>query len=124
MKAIEKGGGFDNLKATITRKTDGGATGNNGKATEIPPIKTVDTFLGRFVEVYRFANEMQYDKTQRDMAALVKLLKHKDSDELAVACVEMEMFLSDLNKEMGLSKRYNDLQKRNSDLPSGTRQAA
>lgn len=123
-KAFEKGGGLKALKDTVTRNTDGGATGNNGKATEVPPIKTVDTFLHRFVEVYRYANEMQYAKDQRDYAALVKLLKHKDSDELAVAMVEMEMFLSDCNKELGLSKRYNDLQKKGSELPSGTKQAA
>lgn len=123
-KAIEQGGGFDKLKGTITRNTEGGATGNNGKATETPPIKTVDTFFHRFVELYRFANEAQYEKDQKAMAAIGKLLKHKDSDELAVACVEMEMFLSDLNKEYGLSKRYNDLQRKGSDLPTGTKQAA
>jgi hypothetical protein len=120
-KAIEKGGGFQALKDTVARAT-GGKTGN-GEANAIPPIKTVDTFLGRFVEVFRFANEMQYDKSQKDMAQLYKLLKHNDAAELVVAMVEMEMFLSDANKALGLSKKYNELQKKGSDLTSSNKLA-
>lgn len=118
-KAIEKGGGFANLKATVTRAT-GGKTGN-GDANAIPPIKTVDTFLHRFVEVFRFMDEMQMSKDQKDIGQLYKLLNHKDANELIVAVVEMEQYLGDIDKELGLSKKYTALQAAGSDL---TRKAA
>jgi len=118
-KAIEKGGGFANLKSTVTRAT-GGATGN-GQANEVPPIKTVETFLGRFVEVYRFMDEMQMAKDQKDIGQLYKLLNHKDAQELVVSVVEMRNYLDDIDKELSLSKKYTALQAAGSDL---TRKAA
>jgi hypothetical protein len=118
-KAAEKGGGFANLKATVTRAT-GGATGN-GQANEVPAIKTVDTFIHRFVETYRYMDEMQMAKDQKDIGQLYKLLNHKDANELIVAVVEMRNYLDDVDKELGLSKKYTALQAAGSDL---TRKAA
>lgn len=115
--AAEKGGNFKELKKTVARAT-GGVTGNN---QETPAIKTVDTWLRTFVEAYRYMDEMQMDKQQKDIGQLYKLLKAKGSNELAVTIVEMRNYLDDIAKDCGLDKRYTALQSAGSDL---TRDAA
>ena len=105
-KALEKGGTFKELKKTVARAT-GGATGNN---QEVPPIKTAETFVGRFVEAFRFMDEMQSDPDQKEMGKLMKLLNHKDAAELKVTVVEFRNYLDDIVDEMKLNAWYADLQ--------------
>lgn len=113
--AAEKGGTFEALKATVARQT-GGAAGDKGKATDAGPIKTIDTFIGRFVEVYRYMDEMQMDKTQKEIGQFLKLLNSKGSDELVVTVVEFRNYLDDICKDAKLEARYTKLQQAGSDL--------
>lgn len=115
-KAKEKGGNLTALKGTVARNTNGGATGNNGKATDVPAIATVETFVERFVDVFRFMDQMQLDKSQKDIGKLYKVLKEKDNDELIVAFVEFEQYLGDIDKELGLSKKYTAIQAKSPEL--------
>ena len=115
-KARELGGNLAALKKTVERNTDGGATGNNGKATEVPAIATVETFVERFVDTFRFMDQMQRDKTQKDIGALYKVLKAKDNDELIVAVVEYSEYLNDIRKELKLDAKYTAIQTKDPEL--------
>lgn len=113
-KAIEKGGNLKALDDTLARP---GASAPGGKDdNKVPAIKTVDTFVERFVDVYRFMDEMQMAKDQKDIGTLYKVLKAKDNDELIVSVVEFRNYLDDIAKELGLDKKYTAIQAKDTGL--------
>jgi len=118
-KAQENGGTFKALKATVARAT-GGATGN--KDAPVKPVKTAETFVAQFVELFRAMDEFQSDADQKEMGKLMKLLNSKGSDELKVSFVEFRNYLDDICDENKLSPWYADLQAKRS--PLVTRKAA
>lgn len=120
-KAREKGGNLTALKGTVARNTNGGATGNDGKATEVPAIKTVDTFIERFVDTYRYMNEIQQDLKGKDIGKLYQVLKAKDNDELIVAFVEYRNYLDDICDEMKLDAKYTAIRSKSPELVSDTK---
>lgn len=120
-KAAENGGTFKALLKTVERKPK---TPDGAAVTETPRIQTVDTFVGRLVETYRFMNEMQQATDPKDLGKLYNLLKHKDADELVVTFVEMRNYMDDICDELGLSDKYTKLVKAKSDLVSPAKKAA
>lgn len=114
-KASENGGTYKALLKTVERKpkTPDGAT-----VTDTPAIKTVDTFVGRFVETFRFMDEMQSASDPKDLGKLYNLLKHKDGGELVVAWVEMRNYMDDVAEELGLNAKYADMVSKRSPLVS------
>lgn len=120
-KAAENGGNFKALKATVARAT-GGATGNKDAA--VKPVKTYETFVASFVELYRAMDEFQSDADQKELGKLMKLLNSKQTgtDELKVAIIEFRNYMDDMVDELKLGPWYADLQAKRS--PLVTRKAA
>lgn len=122
-KASEKGGTLKALEDTVSRST-GGKAGDKGKETDGGQIKSVDTFVGRFVETFRFMDEMQMAKDNKDIGKLYQIINAKGSDELAVAIVEMRNYLDDICKDAKLDVRYTKLQQAGSELVTEKTKAA
>jgi hypothetical protein len=118
-KAAENGGTYKALLKTVERKP---RTPEGAKPTETPAIKTVDTFVGRLVETYRFMNEMQQATDPKDLGKLYQIIKAdmnaKDRGELVVTIVEMRNYLDDVCDELQLTAKYTELQKKRPELTS------
>lgn len=109
-KAVEKdGGSFKSLMATTKRAT-GGAANGAAPATETPVIKTVDTGLGRIVEVYRWLSEIYHDKNGADIGKLYKTLNDKTADEAVVTMVELRNMFQQIVTDCKLDPRYVKIQ--------------
>jgi len=108
--AAEKGGNYDALVATGKKGTNA-ESGDNGHT-----IKTIETGVKTLVEIHRWMDEIENDKNSAEIGKLMKVINHKDADELAVAIVELSNYLNDLRKGCGLDARYVKLQQSGSDL--------
>lgn len=114
-KAAENGGTYKALLKTVERKPK---TPDGSAVTDTPAIKTVDTFVGRFVETFRFMDEMQSATDPKDLGKLYQLLRHKDGKELVVSFVEFRNYLDDVCSELGLNDEYAKLKAAKSPLVS------
>lgn len=114
-ECAEKGGTLKELIKTVARDT-------NTKAAEFPTIKTAETYVKGFVELFRAMDEFQSDADQKEMGKLMKVINAKGADELKVAIVEYRNYLDDMVDELKLDPWYADLQAKRS--PLVTRKAA
>lgn len=114
-ECAEKGGTLKELIKTVARDT-------NTKAAEFPTIKTAETYVKGFVELFRAMDAFQSDPDQKEMGKLMKVLNHKDAAELKVSLVEFRNYLDDIVDEMKLESWYADLQAKRD--PLVTRKAA
>lgn len=114
--AIKNGSTYKALLKTVERAQP---DKNKGKTPDTK-TETVDQFIGRFVESYRFMNEMQQAADPAALAKLYAVLKTdrdgKDSGELTVAWVEMAHYMADVASEMQLNAKYTELQAKKSPL--------
>lgn len=108
--AAERGGTYDALIATGKKGADD-ESGDNGHT-----IKTIETGVKTLVEIHRWMDEIETAKDKAEIGKLMKVVNHKDADELAVALVELSNYLNDLRKECGLDARYVKLQQAGSEL--------
>lgn len=117
-EASEKGGTLKELIKTVARDT-------NTRAAEFPTIKTADSFVKGFVELFRAMDEFQSDADQKELGKLMKVLNVKNDDgakQLKVSLIEFRNYLDDICDEMKLGPWYSDLQAKRD--PLVTRKAA
>ena len=114
-EAQENGGSYKALMATVDRGTGSTDSGSGGKE-QTPAIKTMATGLSRFVEVFRWFDEISEAKDQEQMGKLIKLLKSKDADELNVTFWEMGKMIGRICEEAGVADRYAKIRKNNPGL--------
>lgn len=115
-EASEKGGTLKELIKTVARDT-------NTKAAEFPTIKTAETYVKGFVELFRAMDEFQSDADQKEMGKLMKVINAKGADELKVAIVEFRNYLDDMVDELKLNAWYADLQAKRDPLVTRKRAA-
>lgn len=115
-EASEKGGTLKELIKTVARDT-------NTKAAEFPTIKTAETYIKGFVELFRAMDDFQSDPDQKEMGKMMKVINAKGADELKVSIVEFRNYLDDMVDELKLNAWYADLQAKRDPLVTRKRAA-
>lgn len=121
--AMKHGGTFKALLATVARKPKAKAPASVGDTK----TETVDQFVGRFVESFRYLSEINQ---AMDPAALVKLqtllktdARKPDGGELVVAVVEYKNWLDDLISDLQLNAAYTAICQRNASITGNLKKA-
>jgi hypothetical protein len=118
-EASEKGGTLKALLKTVARDT-------NPRTAVFPTIKTADSFIKGFVELFRAMDEFQSDADQKELGKMMKTLNVKNdegADLLKVSVVEFRNYLDDIVDEMKLGEWYATLQAKKSPLVTRKRAA-
>lgn len=114
-KASENGGDFKAVMSTLKKKP----AGQPETPTAEPAIKSLDTGVGRLVELHRWFDSLTGPGSdQSDYGKLLKLVNHKAADELVTTIVELSKTLEAIRRECKLDARYVKLQQ-TTDLTSG-----
>ena len=122
--AIKHGSTYKALLATVARKPKQPA----GQAVKgDTKTETVDQFVGRFVESFRYLSEINQ---ATDPAALVKLqtllktdARKADGGELVVAVVEYKNWLDDIISDLQLNAAYTAITARNKSITGNLKKA-
>lgn len=121
--AMKHGSTYKALLATVARKPKPKVTATVGDTK----TETVDQFVGRFVESFRYLSEINQ---ATDPAALVKLqtllktdARKKDGGELVVAFVEYKTWLDDICSDLELNAAYTAIRQRNNAITGNLKKA-